>query len=44
MVIGMIRSLSDIPIRRSEIRSSILRVDYGGLEIRGGAIGRRIVR
>ena len=44
MVIGMIRSISDIPVRRSDIRSSILRVDNGGLDIRRGAIGRRIVR
>jgi hypothetical protein len=43
MVIGMIRSISDIPVRRSDIRSSILRVDKGGLDIRRGAIGRRIV-
>ena len=44
MVIGMIRSLSDVPIRRIDVRESIVRVDEGGLQNRRAAFGRRLVR
>lgn len=44
MVIGMVRSKSDIIIKRSDIRESIIRVDEGSLAIRRAAVTKRIVR
>ena len=44
MIVGMIRSISETPLRRVDIRDSIARVDEGGLENRRAAFGRRLVR
>ena len=44
MVVGVIWSISETPLRRVDIRDSIARVDEGGLENRRAAFGRRLVR
>lgn len=44
MITGMVRATQATRITRSEIRSSIIRVDQGGLAIRREAFGRRIIR
>ena len=44
MITGMVRATQGNAVTRSVIRSSIARVDQGGLEIRRAAFGRRIVR
>ena len=41
---GMVRATQGNAVTRSVIRSSIARVDQGGLESRRAAFGRRIVR
>ena len=43
MITGMVRATQPTRIARSEIRSSIQRVDQGGLAIRREAFGRRII-
>ena len=40
----MVRATQPTRISRSEIRSSIMRVDQGGLAIRREAFGRRIIK
>ena len=44
MITGMVRATQPNRISRSGIRSSIQRVDQGGLAIRREAFGRRIIR
>ena len=44
MITGMVRATQGNAITRSVIRSSIARVDQGGLESRRAAFGRRIIR
>ena len=44
MITGMVRATQATRISRSEIRSSIMRVDQGGLAIRREAFGRRLIR
>ena len=43
MITGMARATQATRISRSEIRSSIIRVDQGGLAIRRESFGRRII-
>ena len=44
MITCMVRATQGTAITRSQIRSSIARVDQGGLENRRAVFGRRIVR
>ena len=44
MITGMVRATQGNLVTRSQIRSSIARVDQGGLDNRRAVFGRRIVR